>query len=119
MRVVVLSINHGEQFVPTKDELAIPEVVKKRGELRTLVKEMIASRKVDLICEESDPRHLSIAQEEAFGNNPRIPCKNIYMTSQQRLEAGIWGALLNRPYEMKWLDKYNAIQIEHRVSEDD
>ncbi len=117
--VLILSVNHGDQIVPLKDELLIPETIQNKEKLRTLIRKMIASRKVDLICEESDPRHLSIAQEEAFKHEPRIPWKNIHMTSQERLEAGIWEALLYRPYDFKPIDEHNAIQIEHRVPEDD
>jgi hypothetical protein len=83
------------------------------------VKEMIARHNVDLICEESDPRHLSIAQEEAFRHKARILWKNIYMTSQERLEAGICEALPYRPFHMKFLDEHNAVTIEHRIAEDD
>src|SRR5882762_10206725 len=119
MEILVLSINHGEQIVPLKDEASMPELVEKKEQVRTQVRAIIAKRNVDLICEESDPRHLSIAQAEAFKYDPRIPWKNIYMTSQERLEAGIWEALLYRPYDTKWIDAYNAIRIEHRIPEDD
>ncbi len=119
MEILVLSINHGEQIVPLKDEASISEIIQNKERLRTLVREIIGSRKVDLICEESDPRHLSIAQQEAFIHDPRIPWKNIHMTSQERLEAGIWEALLYRPYDMEFIDEYTAIQIEHRIPEDD
>jgi hypothetical protein len=93
MNVLIISINHGQQTVPLKDEVLIPELAEKKEQLRALVREMIPSRCVDLICEESDPCRLSIAQEEAFKRDPRIPWKNINMTSQERLEAGIWEAL--------------------------
>ena len=115
----MLSISHADQIAPLKDEVPIPEFVHKKERLRTLVRVVIARRRVDLICEESDPLRLSIAQEEAFKHNPRIPWKNIYMTSEERLEAGIWGALLNRPYDLKFLTEYNAVRIEHRIPEDD
>jgi hypothetical protein len=109
MEILVPSINHGEQIVPLRDEAAIPEAIQNKERLRTLVRETIASRKVDLICEESDPRRVSIAQQEAFFQDPRIPWKNIHMTSQERLEAGIWEALLYRPYDMEFINEHAAI----------
>jgi hypothetical protein len=114
--ILIVSINHGHQIVPLKDELLIPEVMEKKERVKAFVAEIISSRSVDLICEESDPRHLSIAQELAFKHGPRIPWINIYMTSQERLEAGIWEHLLYRPFE---IDHEKGITLESRVPEDD
>jgi hypothetical protein len=116
MKVLIISINHGQQTVPLRDEVVMPEVAGTKDQLKSLVKDLIASRAVDLICEESDPCRLSIAQEEAFKNDPRILWKNINMTAQQRLEAGIWEPLLYRPFEM---NEHMPVAIEHRVAEDD
>lgn len=116
MVILVLSINHGEQIVPLKDELLIPEVIANKKRLRILVGEMVATRSVGLICEESDPRHLAIAQELAFRHDPRIPWRNIHMTSQERLEAAIWEELLYRPFE---IDQKTGITIYTRIPQDD
>jgi hypothetical protein len=58
---------------------------------------------------------VSIAQQEAFLHNPRIPWKNINMSAQERLEAGIWEALLNRPQD---IDLERGLTIDHRIPED-
>ncbi len=85
--------------------------------LRRLVRGLIATRSIDLICEESNPIIVSVAQEEAFFHTPRIRWKNIMMTAQERLEAGIWCAILgcNRPTEE---DSDTGATIYHRVPED-
>src|SRR5262249_61451958 len=114
--ILIVSINHADQIAPIKDELSISEVMEKKERVRALVAEAISQRTVDLICEESDPRHLSIAQELAFNHKARIPWTNIYMTSQERLEAGIWEQLLYRPFE---IDHEKEITIESRVPQDD
>jgi hypothetical protein len=116
MKFLIISVDHSFQLIPLKGEVPIPE---KKEQLRSLVMEIIASRNIDLICEESDPCYLSIAQQEAYGHEPRIQWTNINMTAQERLEAGIWEGLLYRPYDTKMLDYHNAVTIHHRVPEDD
>jgi hypothetical protein len=49
MVILILSINHGEQIVPLKVELLIPEVIANKERLRILVGEMIITRSVGLI----------------------------------------------------------------------
>jgi hypothetical protein len=115
MRIFILSINHGHQLAPLRDALAIPEVAERTGLFRNLVKEIIAARGIELICEESDPGHLSIAQHEAFLHTPRIQWKNIMMTAQERFEAGIWEALLYRPQEV---DYDRLVTTDLRIPED-
>jgi hypothetical protein len=83
MKFFIVSIEHTFQLIPLKDEVPIPE---KKEQLRTLVIETIASRNIDLICEESDPCYPSIAQHEAFRHDPRIHWKNINMTRGQRFD---------------------------------
>lgn len=117
MNCLIISIDHGMQVVPLRDEGA--KSIESKARIRALVRQAIANRDVDLICEESDPRHLTIAQEEAYKNITRIPWKNIIMTAQERLEAGIWEALLYCPFDQKFLDESNAVAIEHRIPEDD
>jgi len=119
INIVIVSVNHTDQISPLREETRIPEVMEKKEKVRSLVKAIVASGRVDLICEESNPCHLSIAQEEAFNRKPRIPWKNINMTSQERLEAGVWEPLLYRPYDLEFTDEANAIKIEYRVPEDD
>lgn len=96
MRFLILAIGHGWQYVPYDPET--PEIAAAKTRLETVLTQEIAARRVDLICEESDPCRLSIAQRIAYEHNPRIPWKNINMSVQERLEAGIWEALLHRPY---------------------
>lgn len=73
---------------------------------------------MDLICEESDPCRLSIAQKIAYEHNPRIPCKNIIMSAQERLEAGIWEALLHRPGRTIEEAEGFYRTVDHRIAED-
>ena len=113
MKILVLSVNHGYQLVPLGEEDS--EIMQKKGEHEALVKEKITTRNVDLICEESDPCRLSIAQQAAFYHGPRIPWKNINMTAQERLEKDIWEKLLYRPSEAD----ENGIEIQFRIKEDD
>jgi hypothetical protein len=115
MKCFIVSIDHSFQLIPLKGEVPIPE---KKEQLRTLVMEIISSRNIDLICEESDPCYVSIAQQEAFRHEPRIQWTNINMTGQERLEAGIWEALLYRPFDTNFLDDHNAVTIHYRIPED-
>ncbi len=120
MKITVVSVNHSEQLTQPKDHIELPDDNDDDEELeplRRLVRGLIASRSIDLICEESNPIILSIAQEEAFFHTPRIRWKNIMMTAQERLEAGIWCAILgcNRPTEE---DADTGATIYHRVPED-
>jgi hypothetical protein len=117
MKFLIIAVDHDTQIVPLRDEAA--ESVAKKARVEAIVKEAIAKFDIDLICEESDPRYLTIAQKLAYENNPRIPWRNIFMTSQERLEAGIWKALLYRPYHLNSLDEWNAVRIDHRIPEDD
>ncbi len=82
MRVFILSVDHGEQLLPT--EADNPHVVEGKTRLTQRVQEIIEERDIDLICEESDPNQTSIAQEEAAHRDPEIPWKNIVMTQQER-----------------------------------
>jgi hypothetical protein len=87
-KIMVVSVNHNEQLTQPKDHIELPDD-EELEPLRRLVRRLIASRSTDLICEESNPIILSIAQEEAFFHTPRIRWKNIMMMAQERLEAGI------------------------------
>lgn len=115
MSFIIVSIEHIFQLIPLRDEVPIPA---KKEHLRTLVIEIIASRNIDLICEESDPCYPSIAQLQAFNHDPRVHWKNINMTSQERLDAGIMDALLYRPYDRQSLQG-RVITIHRRIPEDD
>jgi hypothetical protein len=116
MKILILSIHHNQQLVPLKDHLDYAAIRERTEKLRALVKGLVDKGGIDLICEESDPCYVSIAQEEAFLHKPRIPWKNINMTSQERLEAGIWEALLYRPQD---IDNERGVRIDHRIPEDD
>jgi hypothetical protein len=117
MKIVVVSVNHDEQLTQPKDHIELPYDDEEMGPLRRLVRELIPRSSIDLICEESNPMIVSVAQEEAFFHNPRIRWKNIMMTAQERLEAGIWCAILdcNRPTEE---NADTGATIYHRVPED-
>jgi hypothetical protein len=116
MKILILSVNHDHQRVLVGDEVSVPSMIEAREPFQKLLKKLIASRNVDLICEESNPSYLSIAQLEAFNHSPRIPWMNIFMTPQERLEAGIWAALIDRPYDFGPND---PVRIDYRVPEDD
>jgi hypothetical protein len=117
MKIVVVSVNHNEQLTQPKVHIELPDDGEEMEPLRRLVRKLISRRSIDLICEESNPMILSVAQEEAFFHNPRIRWKNIMMTAQERLEAGIWCAILgcNRPTET---DADTGATVYHRVPED-
>jgi len=117
MKIAIVSVDHNKQHTQPKDSIELPGDDEEMEPLRKLIRELIANRRIDLICEESDPTVLSIAQEEAFFGNPRIRWKNIMMTAQQRIEAGIWCAILgcNRPTEK---DADTGATIYLRVPED-
>jgi hypothetical protein len=117
MKFLLIAVDHDMQVVILRDDPA--ESVAKKARVEATVRETIASRGVNLICEESDPRRLTIAQKMAFESRPRIPWRNIFMTSQERLEAGIWEALLYRPYDLVPTDEYHAVKTEYRIAEDD
>lgn len=116
MKLFILAITHDHQRVLVGSELELSDLVQKTEVFRDLVKRNITAFKPDLICEETNPAFLSIAQLEAFNNTPRIPWKNINMTPQERLEAGIWQALLERPFSF---DIDTETVTYYRVPEDD
>src|SRR5712691_3370484 len=72
MRFLIIAIDHGWQSVPHGPET--PESTADKTRLETVLTQTIADRGVDLICEESDPCRLSVAQKIAYEHNPRIPC---------------------------------------------
>jgi hypothetical protein len=97
MDFLIIAIDHTWQLV-FRDPFELAE--DNRTEFAALLSKTIEARKVDLICEESDPCQLSIAQKIAYEHRPRLRWKNIHMSAQERLEAGIWEALLQRPYRI-------------------
>jgi hypothetical protein len=119
VRFLVIAIDHTWQLVPNGIES--PEVAAAKGQLLAAVGQAIADWAIGLICEESDPCQLSIAQKIAYEHNPRIPWKNINMSAQQRMETGIWEALLHRPsHEIEEPpDSGNYRSIDHRIPEDE
>ena len=116
MDFVIIAIDHTWQLVfldpfePAEDN---------RAEFAALLTKTIEARKVDLICEESDPCQVSVAQKIAYEHRPRVRWKNIHMSAQERLEAGIWEALRQRPYRIIEGDCPNVGQrIDRRIPED-
>jgi hypothetical protein len=116
MRFLVIAIGHGWQMV--RHGLQPNDWPPEEKQLQRVVTEAINSVGVDLICEESDPCRLSIAQKLAYEHVPRIPWKNVTMTAQERIEAGIYEALLNRPTDLVETETDGLVQVEHRVNED-
>jgi hypothetical protein len=114
MNCLILAIDHNWQYVPHNVET--PEM----QQLKATLTEAIANRNVDLICEECDPCRLAIAQKMAYEHQPRIAWRNINMSAQERLEAGIWEALLHRPCHTieDPPDSGYLIEIDHRIPED-
>ena len=115
MQILVMSIDHGWQFVPDDGN----EFKGSEAQLAEFLKSTIADRKINLMCEESDPRRLTIAQKMAWNHNPRIAWKNIMMTAQERLEAGIWEQLLNRPSHAVEEEPGLYRTVDHRIPENE
>src|SRR5258708_19480770 len=117
MKFLILAIDHGWQLVPYGHETAESTAAKTLFE--KVFTQTITDRGVDLICEECDPCRLSIAQKIAYEHNPRIPWKNISMSAQERLEAGIWEALPHRPAHTIEETPGFYRTVEHRIPEDE
>jgi hypothetical protein len=119
MKFVILAIDHGWQMKPYGRET--PEVEAAKQAFRAVMTRLVGVAMVDLICEESDPSHLSLAQEFAYSQDPRIPWKNIIMSAQERLEAGVYDPLLHREShvveEPPGSGYFRA--VDHRIPEDD
>jgi hypothetical protein len=113
MNFLVLAIDHNWQLVPQGDFDAA------RAKFQEYLLQVILDSKIDLICEESDPCRLSIAQKMAHEHQPRIPWRNIIMSAQERLEAGVWDALMNRPVEQIQEAPGILREIDTRIPEDD
>jgi hypothetical protein len=116
MKLLILAITHDNQRVLVGSEPEVFDLAQKTGVFRDLVKRNIATFKPDLLCEETNSAALSVAQQEAFYHTPRIPWRNINMSPQERLEAGIWQAYLERPFDFD-IDTETATY--HRIPEDD
>lgn len=119
MQFLIIAIDHNWQLEPYAPET--PERTAEKTRLAELLNKAIAEQGVDLICEESNPCNLSVAQKIAYGHAPRIAWKNIIMSAQERLEAGIYEALLNRPKDMVEEPPGSGCcrTIDHRIPEDD
>jgi len=116
MNCLVIAIHHGWQNV-YRDPFETAE--DQRAELAALITQTIQAQKVDLICEEADPCQLSIAQQIAYEHRPRIHWKNIVMSAQERLDAGIFESLHQRPHRVIEGDvPGDRRTIDRRISED-
>jgi hypothetical protein len=120
MEFLVMSIDHGWQLALIPQVTVTREMAENAARLETVLYRVIADRGVDLICEESDPRYASVAQMIAYQHNPRIPWRNIVMTAQERIEAGIYEALLDRPYDTVEIppDSDNFQTVHNRIPHD-
>ncbi|GEM_PF-2483405 len=121
MRFLVLSIDHNWQLAPIPQITVTPKMAENTTRLEAVLRRVIADRGVDLICEESNPCYASVAQMLAYQYSPRIPWRNIVMTAQERLEAGIYEASLDRPFDEVEIppDSGNVQTIHHRIPSDD
>jgi hypothetical protein len=116
MRFLIIAVEHNWQLVPHGPET--PDMTSVKDRFTKLLNQTIADRRVDLMCEESDPCRLSIAQKVAYEHTPRIPWKNITMSAQERLEVGIYEALLERPLHVINEPTDYHFEIKHRIPED-
>jgi hypothetical protein len=116
MEILILAITHDHQRVLVGSELELPDLARKTDAFRSLIVKNISNFRPSLICEETSPAYLSIAQHEAFYNIPRIPWRNINMSPQERLEAGIWKAYIERPFDF---DFNSGTTTYHRIPEDE
>jgi len=114
MRALIISIDHFLQLVESSSDS------KTRRERKTALRELLLTKLRDhrfsAIFEESDPRELTIAQELANEQNPKIPWHNIMMSLDERRTAGIFDALKNRPSR---LSPDMTYEIEKRIPEDE
>ena len=117
MNFIILAIDHGWQMKAHGRET--PELEAAKRPLRALVARMASETAIGVICEESDPCRLSLAQDFAYNHNQRIPWKNITMSAQERLEAGIYDALLGRPSHVVEEQPGVYRTVDHRIPEDD
>jgi hypothetical protein len=116
MEFLIVAIGHGWQMV--RHGIQPDDWPPEERQLREVVTDAINSRGINLICEESDPCRLSIAQKLAYDHVPRILWKNVTMTAQERLKAGIYEALLNRPTDVIEAESGALIGVEHRIAQD-
>jgi hypothetical protein len=113
MTVRIISIDHYLQYVEAGSDSQALRASKER--LRAILVETLGEGKVGIIFEESSPDRRSIAQELAEGNG--VPWHNICMTTEERIAAGIYDALRNRPGSPDWDDM--SCWIEYRIPEDE
>ena len=112
MTVCIISIDHYLQYVEADTDSEALRTLKVN--LRAILATRLGTGAVGAIFEESSPDKPSIAQELAVSNG--ISWHNICMTKEERVEAGIYDALLNRPGSPDWDDM--SCWIESRIPED-
>lgn len=112
MVVCIVSIDHYLQYVEADTDSEALRALK--GNLRAILAERLGTGAVSAIFEESSSDKSSIAQELAETNG--IPWHNICMTKEERVAAGIYDALQNRPGSPDSDDM--SCWIESRIPED-
>jgi hypothetical protein len=112
MIVCIISIDHYLQYVEAENDSEALRASKER--LRAILEEMLSTGTAGVIFEESSLSKPSIAQELAERDG--IPWHNICMTTEERVAAGIFDALLSRPGSPDWDDM--SCWIEYRIPED-
>jgi len=113
MIICIVSIDHYLQYVEAEADSDTLRASKER--LRAILLELLGAGKVGVIFEESSPAKATIAQELAERSG--VPWQNISMTKEERVSAGIFEALQNRPGSPD-LDDMN-FWIEYRIPEDE
>ena len=98
MMFCIVSIDHYLQYVEADSDNEALRALKVR--LRSILEERLGRGTVGAIFEESSPAKPSIAQELAAASG--IPWHNICMTAEERVAAGIYDALQNRPGSPDW-----------------
>lgn len=116
MNILIISINHRFQLIKG---VVASEWDRLRDHLASLLLHEIEMRHSTFIGEEAapNPNRPTIAQRLAGAHSPPIFWQNIDMTESERKLAGIYDALMNRPYHPQWRGS-QAVMIEHRIPED-
>ncbi|WP_433964600.1 hypothetical protein [Tunturiibacter gelidiferens] len=112
MTVCIISIDHYLQYVEAETDSEALRTSKAR--LRAILLQRFSEGALSAIFEECSPAKPSIAQ--ALAEASGIPWHNICMSTEERVAAGIFDALQNRPSSPDWDDM--SCSIEYRIPED-
>jgi len=113
MTVCIISIDHYFQYVEAETDPQVLRALKER--LRGVLEQVLSTSTIGIVFEEPSPNKASIAQELA--QKAAIPWLNTCTTTDERIAAGIFDALRNRPGSPDWDDM--SFLIEFRIPEDE